>query len=200
MDGRGVTLAVAILTGGRRPSQCSVLWSQTGFDSYGGSRSVTLFARAAILGLAALAYAGGATTTFAQATATPTPTTGTAPTPIPCSVPPFGIVIQLENPSPGDTLMSGTQVVMNGIAYDTGSTTGPGISSVTIYLGNRDQGGISLGTAILGQPNPAAPAGSPLANAGFSLRTPVLPNGSGSRTLFVYARSLVGNAEASIQV
>jgi hypothetical protein len=135
----------------------------------------------------------------ASATSTPTPSGPTA-TPIACTTAPVGIQIILENPSPGDTLLSGTQVVMNGIAYDTGSTSGPGISSVTIYLGARDQGGLALGTALLGQPNPTVPPDSPYASAGFSLRTPALPSGSGARSIFVYARSLVGNAEAVLEV
>lgn len=139
-------------------------------------------------------------TAYAQATATPTATTGAAPTPVPCVNAPIGIVIILENPQPGDTLLSGSQVVMNGIAYDTGATTGSGIASVTIYLGDRDAGGLALGTASLGQPNPAAAAGSQFANAGFTLRTPVLPTGNGGRTLFVYAKSILGNAEGVLQV
>jgi hypothetical protein len=115
-------------------------------------------------------------------------------------VPPVGIVLVLQNPSPGDTLLSGTQVVMNGIAYDTGATDGTGILSVVLYLGARDNGGLSLGTALLGQRNPTVPAGSQFANAGFKLTTPTLPAGSGARSIFVYARSIVGNAEATLEV
>jgi hypothetical protein len=134
------------------------------------------------------------TTAFAQATATPTAT------PVGCVTSTIGVHIELENPQPGDTLLSGNQVVINGIAFDTGSTSGPGIASVSVYLGARDAGGLSLGTAILGQPNPNVPAGSPLATAGFTLRTPALPSGSGGRSIFVYARSLVGNAEGVLEV
>ena len=140
-------------------------------------------------------------TAFAQATATPTSTPSAAPaTPIPCALPPSGVVVMLENPSPGDTLLTGTQVVINGVAYDARSTAGPGIASVSIFLGARDAGGLSLGTATLGQPNPGAAAGSPLATAGFTLRTPALPSGSGARSLFVYARALQDNTEATLEV
>ena len=139
-------------------------------------------------------------TAFAQATATPTSSAAPTATAIPCSTAPAGVVVVLENPAPGDTLLSGTQVVMNGIAYDSRSTSGPGIASVTIYLGARDAGGLSLGTATLGQPNPAVAAGSPLATAGFTLRSSVLPAGSGSRTLFVYARALQDNTEGVLEV
>lgn len=140
--------------------------------------------------------AGSATSAFAQATATPIPTA----TPVACVSPTIGVHIELENPSPGDTLLTGTQVVINGIAFDTGSTTGPGISSVSVYLGPRDAGGLFLGTATLGQPNPNVPSSSPYATAGWTLRTPALPAGNGGRTIDVYARSLVGNAEGTLEI
>ena len=159
---------------------------------------MALFLRTLIV-LFVLALTDG--TAFAQATATPTATlSGPTSTPVPCVNPPNGVVITLENPTAGDTLPTGEQVVMNGVAYDTRSTSGPGISSVTLFLGARDAGGLSLGTATLGQPNPGAAAGSPLATAGFSVRTPPLPAGSGARSVFVYARSLIDNSEGTLQV
>jgi hypothetical protein len=166
---------------------------------------VPVFLRTVIASLVLLTLPAGATAVSAErleqaATATPTPTSGAAPTPVPCTTPPSGIQIVLENPQPGDTLLTGTQVVINGIAYDTRATTGSGIASVTVYLGARDQGGLALGTALLGQPNPSAPAGSQFANAGFTLRTPALPSGSGARTIFVYARSILDNSEGVLQV
>jgi hypothetical protein len=149
-------------------------------------RIVTLL----FLVLALASYASSTAVAFAQAAATP----------IPCVSPPSGVVIQVENPSPGDTLMTGTQVIINGIAYDTGATSGAGISSVTAYLGSRDTGGTSLGIATLGLPNPNVPTNSQYANAGWSVRTPVLPAGNGGRSIFVYAKSLVGNAEGVVEV
>jgi hypothetical protein len=153
--------------------------------------------------LAFLANAGvAAADTLAQAaTATPTPhPSGPTPTAVACVAPKIGVQIVLENPQPFDTLISGTQVVINGVAYDTGATAGSGISTVSIYLGSRDTGGTALGNALLGQPNPLVSAGSQFANAGFTLRTPSLPNGSGGRSIFVYAKSLVGNAEGVLEV
>jgi hypothetical protein len=134
----------------------------------------------------------------ATATATAAPTA--AATAVPCTTTGQGVVLILSNPQPGDTLMTGTAVNMSGIAYDPASTSGSGISSVTVYLGARDAGGLALGTAALGQPNPQAPAGSQFATAGFTLRTPALPAGSGGRTIFAYARSAITNVEAIIQV
>jgi len=111
-----------------------------------------------------------------------------------------GIQLSLANPQPGDTLLSGVPINISGIAYDAASNSGSGIASVMVYLGDRNAGGLSLGTALLGQPNPEAPAGSQFANAGFRVRTPSLPTGSGARTLFVYARSAITNAERILQV
>jgi hypothetical protein len=155
--------------------------------------------------LSVLALIGTGTAAAAErfdqaATATPTATAGASPTPVQCVVQPIGIVLILENPSPGDTVLTGTQLVMNGIAYDTGATDGIGVASVVAYLGDRDTGGTPLGTATLGHPNPLAPPGSQFATAGFMIRTARLPAGSGAKTIFVYARSTVGNAEAILQV
>ncbi|MBV8718816.1 MAG: hypothetical protein JO020_03675 [Chloroflexi bacterium] len=162
------------------------------------ANGVVVFVRSLTLFLVLTLTAGSATSAFAQATATPA-ATATA-TPVGCVNPTSGVHIELENPAPGDTLMTGTQVVINGIAFDTGSTSGPGISSVSVYLGPRDAGGLFLGTAILGQANPNVPSSSQFATAGFTLRTPALPAGNGGRSIDVYARSLVGNAEGTLEV
>ena len=147
------------------------------------------------------ASAAAADSLAQAATATPTARpSGPTATAIPCVAPPKGIQIVLQNPQPYDTLISGTQVVMNGVAWDTTATSGTGVSQVSLYLGSRDSGGTSLGNALLGQPNPLASAGSQFANAGFSLRTPTLPQGNGSRSVFVYAKSTSGNSEGVLEV
>jgi hypothetical protein len=135
----------------------------------------------------------------ATATATPAPTTAAAAQPA-CVNTSQGLQLVLGNPQPGDTLLSGVPVNMSGIAFDAASTSGSGISSVTVYLGDRDAGGLSLGIALLGQPNPQAPAGSQFATAGFTLRSPNLPAGSGGRSVFVYARSAITNVERVLEV
>jgi hypothetical protein len=117
-----------------------------------------------------------------------------------CVVPPQGIVIVVENPQPGGSLSPGSSVVMNGVAYDQSSTSGPGISSVTAYLGSRDAGGVFLGTTVLGQPNPTVSSDSPFATAGWTLRSATLPSGSGARSIFVYARSSITNREGSLEI
>ena len=158
---------------------------------------VTLFIIAfTLLGIGSIASAEPAQQ---AATATAVPATAAA-TAVPCVNTGQGVQIVLGNPQPGDTLLTGVPVNMAGIAFDPASTSGSGITSVTVYLGDRDAGGLSLGTALLGQPNPQAAAGSQFATAGFTLRTPALPSGSGGRTIFVYARSAITNIEAILQV
>jgi len=147
------------------------------------------------------ASAAAADTLAQAATATPTAhPSGPTATAIACVPPPKGIQIVLENPQPYDTLISGTQITISGVAWDNTATSGTGVSQVSIYLGSRDAGGTSFGNALLGQPNPLASAGSQFANAGFTLRTPTLPQGSGGRSIFVYAKSTSGNSEAVLEV
>ncbi|MGI9147286.1 MAG: hypothetical protein ACR2IK_12150, partial [Chloroflexota bacterium] len=156
--------------------------------------------------VAALALLSAGTAASAEpAQQAATPTAPPAPTPIgaaqpACVIANQGIQLALGNPQPGDTLLSGVPLNMAGVAYDAASTSGSGIASVTVYLGDRDTGGLSLGIASLGQPNPQAPTGTQFATAGFTLRTPALPSGSGSRTVYVYARSAITNLERVLQV
>jgi hypothetical protein len=134
------------------------------------------------------------------ATATPVPPPSSSGTQVPCVNTRSGVQIILGNPQPGDTLLSGSQVILQGVAYDPAATSVTGVSSVTAFLGDRTSGGISLGAAILGLPNPQAPAGSQFANAGFQLRTISLPSGSGGRSIFIYAQSSVNSAEGVLEV
>jgi hypothetical protein len=150
---------------------------------------------AILVGLSLMGVGTVASAAPADQAAPATPTA--APT---CVAAPQGIVIVLGNPSPGDTLFSNQPINISGIAYDTHATAGSGISSVSLYLNDRNEGGTSLGIALLGMPSPQAGPGSQFANSGFTLRTPNLPAGSGSRTIFVYARSSITNAEGVLQV
>jgi hypothetical protein len=181
-----------------RRSQVSVFSRTLLANRLGIGGVVTLFIVAfALIGVGTVASAEPADQ---AATATATPTAATAATAVPCVNTGRGVQIVLGNPQPGDTLLTGVALNMAGIAFEPASTSGSGIASVTVYLGDRDAGGMSLGTALLGQPNPQAPAGSQFATAGFTLRTPSIPTGSGGRTIFVYARSAVTNLEAVLEV
>jgi hypothetical protein len=131
----------------------------------------------------------------AETVAQAAPTATATPTTTACASAPQGIVVIIQSPNPGDVIMAGANVVIQGIAYDTASTTGSGIDRVGVYYGDRDAGGIFWGDAILGQAS-----SGPLTNAGFSLRSPTIPVGSGGRTIFVYAHSAVSNKEAIASV
>src|SRR5579859_4575321 len=78
-------------------------------------------------------------------------------------------VIQLANPSPGDVLPIGDYVV-SGTAYDPAAIDGAGISHVDLFLGQRDAGGLYLGSAVPGQDLIAnVTPGTRLAQTGFQL-------------------------------
>jgi hypothetical protein len=123
-----------------------------------------------------------------------------APTPVPCTLPPHGVVVQIGTPAPFAVLQSNSPVTVSGVAYDTTASGVPGIASVSVFLGDRDKGGISLGNASIGQTVPGQPSGTAMSTAGFSLRTSNIPQGTGSRDLFVYAKSSVSNTEGSSSV
>jgi hypothetical protein len=95
------------------------------------------------------------------------------------------LALVLDNPNAGDQLPVG-KYQLQGEALDHAAGAGSsGVDSVNVYLDARDQGGIPLGPATLGQPGPA----------GF-LATVDLSSFSGSHTLEVRAHSAVSGKEA----
>jgi hypothetical protein len=110
-----------------------------------------------------------------------------------------GVVINIFTPNPGDVLTAGSNVVVSGIAYDSTAASGTGVDRVSVYFGDRDKGGLFWGDAVRGLPNPQAGSG-PLSTAGFSLRSPTIPAGSGGRDIFVYAHSSETNREGVASV
>jgi hypothetical protein len=110
-------------------------------------------------------------------------------------------LLVLSNPSAGDLLNAGT-VIVEGVAYDPAATTGSGVDKVDLYLGDRDAGGLFLGSATPGASmNPlVTEAGSRLAQAGFSIRADVPGNISGGHTLFAYAHSSVTGKDAIVWI
>src|SRR6187551_1324423 len=107
-----------------------------------------------------------------------------------CMVPPQGIVVVIDAPNPNAEISPGANVNVTGVAYDTTSTTGSGIDRVSVFLGDRDAGGIFWGDATLGQPSPQL--GATQTTAGFTRRSPTIPLGAGQRDIFVYAHSASG--------
>src|SRR5689334_17066136 len=95
------------------------------------AKLVALFPRTAIVLVLVFALSGGSVSgAFAQATSTPGAATAT---PVACVNTSNSVQIVLENPQPGDTLISGTPVVISGVAFDPRSAGGSGVSSVMVY-------------------------------------------------------------------
>jgi hypothetical protein len=115
-------------------------------------------------------------------------TTTIAPIASDCSA----IRFELANPSPGSMIEPGG-LVLEGIAMDSRAQGSLGIDRVDFFLDDRDQGGLSVGTAIPGAlPGPFGPA---------SFQTTVsIPNVMGGHDLFAYAHSTVNGAERVIAV
>jgi hypothetical protein len=117
---------------------------------------------------------------------------------VPAGQPPL---LVLSNPSAGDLLNSGT-VIIQGVAYDPAASSGAGIDKVDIYLGDRDTGGLLLGSAIPGETiNPlVTESGSRLAQSAFSVRADVPSNMSGVHVLFAYAHSSITGKDSIVWV
>jgi hypothetical protein len=112
----------------------------------------------------------------------------TAPMGSDCSA----IRFDLSNPSPGSMIAAGGLVVQ-GVATDSRAMGGNGIDRVDFFLDSRDQGGMSVGSAV-----PGAVAG-PFGAASFQT-TVTIPNLTGGHDLVAYAHSNVSGAEIVISV
>src|SRR5262249_44526612 len=58
-------------------------------------------------------------------------------------------VLSVGNPNPGDDLTTGGHL-LSGIAFDPAATQGSGIQRVDLFLGERENGGTILGSAVPG--------------------------------------------------
>jgi hypothetical protein len=104
------------------------------------------------------------------------------------------IQFEMANPAPGSRIDPGPLVVQ-GIALDTRAEDGPGIDRIDFFLGNREQGGVLLGHAVVG----AADSFGPFGPNSFQTRISV-PNMLGGRDIFGYAHSAVTGQENVIAV
>jgi hypothetical protein len=111
-------------------------------------------------------------------------------------------VLQVANPSAGDTLLMGDYII-SGLAYAPGqsSSQGVGVDRVDFFLGSRDAGGMFLGSAVPGQSAELnATPGSLLAMGGFVTKITVPTQIKGSTTFFAYAHSSLTGQETVVSV
>jgi hypothetical protein len=101
-------------------------------------------------------------------------------------------VLQLGNPNPGDLLPSG-DVIFSGVAFDPAATSGPGITSVDLFLGSRDTGGMFLGSAVPGTSTMSNPRA-------WQVKASLPDNANGSRDFVAYAVSSVTGQQTSVSV
>jgi hypothetical protein len=57
--------------------------------------------------------------------------------------------LSLGNPNPGDDLTAGG-LIISGTAFESGTNSGAGVSRVDLFLGERDSGGLFLGSGVPG--------------------------------------------------
>jgi hypothetical protein len=124
------------------------------------------------------------TTSMPSTTTTTTTTTTTAATGAASNQ---SITLEVGNPSPGDTIHVGAYNII-GRALDRSATNGTGIDRVEIFLDNRDQGGMFLGT------------GSLVANNLWSATINIPSNQTGLHNLMFYAHSSVSGGELAVTV
>jgi hypothetical protein len=110
-------------------------------------------------------------------------------------------VLSIANPSPGDVLQSG-DVIIEGVAYDPASIQGPGVDRVVLFLDDRDQGGMFLGSAMPGEINDArvAQTGTQLDQVGFAIRVTLPDTMRGGHTLFAYAHSSMTGKDVMVSI
>jgi hypothetical protein len=146
-------------------------------------RILTEFKRRSLAGLGVVATVAVLATLSGAALAQQQPTV--APWP----------VLQLLNPGPGDFVSSG-DLWIAGTAFDPAAIEGSGVSRVDLFLGERDKGGLYLGSAVPGQDILQGLTPQSLAaQRSFQLKVEMPSNISGGMDLRAYAYSAVtGNS------
>ena len=112
---------------------------------------------------------------------------------------PKGPALEVANPSPGAMLETGAMTIQ-GVAYDPAATEGIGVDRVSVFLDDRDMGGMFLGDAKLAQPTFMPTEGAQFPNAGWMLLTPTLKGTGDGHMLYVYAHSAVTGDETVLRI
>jgi hypothetical protein len=111
-----------------------------------------------------------------------------------------GPIVVVTAPTPGTTLAAGT-LTIQGAALDCAADVGTGVDRVSVFLGGRDAGGLHLGEATLGEPNPirVAPVDQ-YSSVGWSLKTAVPLKPGQVNDVYVYARSKQTSVETMVSL
>ena len=118
--------------------------------------------------------------------------------PVSAAPAPKGPTLVVANPSPGDMLIPGA-FVMQGVAFDEDAAAGLGVDRVSVFLDDRDKGGLHLGDAAFGGRNLLS-SDPQFATAGWSLTTTSLKGEGQRHDLVVYARSAVNGDETVVTI
>jgi hypothetical protein len=125
-----------------------------------------------------------APSTSAPATGTATSTGSTSTGAMPSG---DTVMLTVANPSPGDSILVGNYT-LQGEAWDKASSSGSGIDSVDVFLGDRDAGGINLGEATL------------LGNNAWSATVEIPANQIGNNAIWVYAHSGITEQTTAVSI
>jgi hypothetical protein len=106
--------------------------------------------------------------------------------------------LDVGNPSVGDSLHVGAYN-MEGIAFDGGAESGPGIDHIDIFLDNRDLGGVLVGHGQMFAPSPE-PDDPALNGAGWTAEIVIPKKLIGPHSMFIYAISSVTGEEMKVAV
>lgn len=118
----------------------------------------------------------------------------------PVTTPTAWPVLQLANPGPGSVISNGDYIV-SGMAYDPTATEGSGVSRVDLFLGNRDEGGTFLGSAVPGQDLiQGVSPDTRLATTGFQIKVTVPTSASGGQDFYAYAFSSSTGAQTAVEM
>jgi hypothetical protein len=91
-------------------------------------------------------------------------------------------------------------MTIEGVAYDPIATEGIGVDRVSVFLDDRDMGGMFLGDAKLGQPTFIPTETAQFPTAGWMLVTPALKGTGDGHMLYVYAHSAVTGDETVLRI
>jgi hypothetical protein len=106
--------------------------------------------------------------------------------------------LDVGNPSSADTVHVGHYMI-EGIAFDRAADQGAGIERIDIFLGNRDTGGLLIGSGHTGASS-LVPEDPQLADAGWIAQVTIPRSLMGPHTLFVHALSAVTGGELVVGV